>query len=158
MTCLLGWEILQLEETVFWDVFHTTVSQDLGVPKFGDRSARSEGKIFLCQQDTCIRLCILSARTVVPNLSYAYLWEYATDRLGVRENNMRIGGRHKKIKGVEMKIQKQSYEVLVYKERLMRKLSLDTPTASHIIILMLFLFVLIFCYAANVKVEINCEM
>jgi hypothetical protein len=34
---------------------------------------------------------------------------------------------------------------LVYKERLMWKLSLDPPTASHIIILMLFLFVLILC-------------
>jgi hypothetical protein len=34
---------------------------------------------------------------------------------------------------------------LVYKERLRWKLSLDPPTISHIIILMLFLFVSILC-------------
>jgi hypothetical protein len=41
--------------------------------------------------------------------------------LGVLENNIGNGGKHqkKKKKGVKMKTQKQSYEVLVYKERLM---------------------------------------
>jgi hypothetical protein len=34
---------------------------------------------------------------------------------------------------------------LVYEGRLMWKLSLDPPTTSHIIILILFLFVLILC-------------
>jgi hypothetical protein len=38
--------------------------------------------------------------------------------LRVRENNIGNGGKHKK-KGVKIKIQKQNYEVLVYKERLM---------------------------------------
>jgi hypothetical protein len=38
--------------------------------------------------------------------------------LAVRENNIGNGGNTKK-KGVKMKTQKQSYEVLVYKERLM---------------------------------------
>jgi hypothetical protein len=37
--------------------------------------------------------------------------------LGVRENN--IGNGEEKKKGVEIETQKQSYEVLVYKERLM---------------------------------------
>jgi hypothetical protein len=64
--------------------------------------------------------------------------------LGVRENNIGNGAKHTK-KGVKIKTQKQSYEVLVYKVRLMLKLSLDPPTISHIIILMLFLFVLISC-------------
>jgi hypothetical protein len=45
---------------------------------------------------------------------------------------------HKK-KRFELKRQKQSHEVLVYKERLMSMLSLDPPTTSHIITLMLFL-------------------
>jgi hypothetical protein len=36
--------------------------------------------------------------------------------LGVRENNIGDGG---KKKGVKIKTQKQSYKVLVYKERLM---------------------------------------
>jgi hypothetical protein len=62
--------------------------------------------------------------------------------LGVRENNIGNGGKHTKKKGVKIKIQKQSYEVLVYKERLM---SLNPPTTSHIIIVMLFVFVLILC-------------
>jgi hypothetical protein len=65
--------------------------------------------------------------------------------LAVRENNIRNGGKHKKKKGLKMKTQKQSYQVLVYKERLMSKLSLDLTTTSHIIILTLFLFVLILC-------------
>jgi hypothetical protein len=39
--------------------------------------------------------------------------------LGVSENNIGNGGKHKKIKGVKIKTQKQSYEVLVYKEGLM---------------------------------------
>jgi hypothetical protein len=39
--------------------------------------------------------------------------------LGVRENNIRNGGKHQKKKRVKIKAQKQSYEVLVYKERLM---------------------------------------
>jgi hypothetical protein len=66
--------------------------------------------------------------------------------LGVCENTIGNGGKHqKKKKGVKIKTQKQSYEVLVYKERLKWKLSLDPPTASHIIILMLFLFVSILC-------------
>jgi hypothetical protein len=34
-------------------------------------------------------------------------------------------------KGVKIKTQKQNYEVLVYKDRLMWKLSLDPPTTSH---------------------------
>jgi hypothetical protein len=53
----------------------------------------------------------------------------------------------KKKKGVKIETQKQSYEVSVYRERerLMCKLSLDPPTASHTIIVMLFLFVLILC-------------
>jgi hypothetical protein len=38
--------------------------------------------------------------------------------LGVRENNVRDGRKHNK-KGVKIKTQKQSYEVLVYKERRM---------------------------------------
>jgi hypothetical protein len=38
--------------------------------------------------------------------------------LGVSENNIGTGGKHKK-KGVKIKTQKQSYEVSVYKERLM---------------------------------------
>jgi hypothetical protein len=38
---------------------------------------------------------------------------------GVRENNIGSGGKHQKRKGVNVKTQKQSYEVLVYKERLM---------------------------------------
>jgi hypothetical protein len=83
--------------------------------------------------------------TVVPNLWYTYPWGYASDRLEVRENNIGNGGKHTQKKGVKLKIQKRSYEVLVYKERLMRKLSLDPPTSSHIIILMLFLFVFILC-------------
>jgi hypothetical protein len=38
--------------------------------------------------------------------------------LGVRENNIGNGGKHqKKKKGVKIKTQKQSYEVLVYKEK-----------------------------------------
>jgi hypothetical protein len=51
---------------------------------------------------------------VVPNL-----W-YAADLLRVRENNIGNGGKHqKKEKGVKIKTQEQSYEVFVYKERLM---------------------------------------
>jgi hypothetical protein len=38
--------------------------------------------------------------------------------LGVFENNIRNGGKHTHKKGVEIKTQKQSYEVLVYEERL----------------------------------------
>jgi hypothetical protein len=38
--------------------------------------------------------------------------------LGVRENNIDNGEKHTK-KGVKIKTQKQSFEVLVYKERLM---------------------------------------
>jgi hypothetical protein len=37
--------------------------------------------------------------------------------LGVRENNIGNGGKHKK-KLVKIKARKQSYEVLVYRERL----------------------------------------
>jgi hypothetical protein len=37
--------------------------------------------------------------------------------LGVHENNIGNGGKHQK-KGLKIKTQKQSYEVLVYKERL----------------------------------------
>jgi hypothetical protein len=48
---------------------------------------------------------------VIPNLQYAY-------RLGVRENNIGNGGNTKKT-GVSIKTQKQRYEVLVYKDRLM---------------------------------------
>jgi hypothetical protein len=40
------------------------------------------------------------------------------DRLGIRENNIGNGGKHRK-KGVKIKTQKQSYEVLVSKDRLM---------------------------------------
>jgi hypothetical protein len=38
--------------------------------------------------------------------------------LGVRENNIRNGGKHTK-KGLKMKTQKQSYEIWVYRERRM---------------------------------------
>jgi hypothetical protein len=42
--------------------------------------------------------------------------------LGVRENNIGNGGKHTHThthtKGIKIKTQKQSYEVLVYKERL----------------------------------------
>jgi hypothetical protein len=38
--------------------------------------------------------------------------------LGVRENNIGNGRKHKK-KDVKIKTQKQSYELLVYKDRLM---------------------------------------
>jgi hypothetical protein len=69
-------------------------------------------------------------------------WGYAKIILAMAENTK---------KGVKIKTQKQSYEVLVYTERLMWKLSLDPPTTSHIIILMLLLFVWIFCYAAIMK-------
>jgi hypothetical protein len=40
------------------------------------------------------RSCTRQARTVVPNLWYAYPWGYAADRLGVSENNIGIGGKH----------------------------------------------------------------
>jgi hypothetical protein len=39
--------------------------------------------------------------------------------LGIQENNIGNGGKHQKKKGVKIKTQKQSHEVLVYKERLM---------------------------------------
>jgi hypothetical protein len=39
--------------------------------------------------------------------------------LGARENNISNGGKHQKKKGVKIKRQKQSCEVLVYKERFM---------------------------------------
>jgi hypothetical protein len=39
--------------------------------------------------------------------------------LGLRENNIGNGGKYKKKGRVKIKTQKQSYEVLVYKERLM---------------------------------------
>jgi hypothetical protein len=39
--------------------------------------------------------------------------------LGVSENNIDNGGRHQKKKEVTIKSQKQSYEVLVHKGRLM---------------------------------------
>jgi hypothetical protein len=42
-------------------------------------------------------------------------------------------------------MQKQFYEVFVYKDSLMSKLSLDPPTTSHIINLTLILFVSILC-------------
>jgi hypothetical protein len=90
------------------------------------------------------------SRPVVLNLWYEYPWRYAEARLWVRDNNIGNGRKHKK-KCVKIKTQKQRYEVLVYKERLMWKLSLDPPTTSHIIILMLFLFVLILCQAAIIK-------
>jgi hypothetical protein len=38
--------------------------------------------------------------------------------LEVRENNIDNGGKHQKKKGLKIKTRKQSYEVLVYKERL----------------------------------------
>jgi hypothetical protein len=86
-----------------------------------------------------------SPRSVVHNLWFVYPWRYVADRLGVRENNIGNGWKRQKKKGVKIKTQKQSYEVLVYKERLMWKLSLDPPTISHIIILIMFLFALILC-------------
>jgi hypothetical protein len=46
---------------------------------------------------------------------------------GVRENNIGNGGKHKK--GVTIKTQKQGYEVLVYKGRLMLKVV--TRPAQH---------------------------
>jgi hypothetical protein len=39
--------------------------------------------------------------------------------VGVRENNTGNGGKQKKKKRAKIKTQKQSYEVLVYKDRLM---------------------------------------
>jgi hypothetical protein len=39
--------------------------------------------------------------------------------LGVYENNIGNGRKHQKKRGVKIKTQKQSYEVLVYKERFM---------------------------------------
>jgi hypothetical protein len=39
--------------------------------------------------------------------------------LGIRENNIGNGGKCQKKKAVKLKTQKQSYEALVYKERLM---------------------------------------
>jgi hypothetical protein len=39
--------------------------------------------------------------------------------LEIFENNIGNGGKHQKKKGVKIKTQKQSYEVLVYKEGLM---------------------------------------
>jgi hypothetical protein len=63
-------------------------------------------------------------------------WGYAKIILAMAENT------HTK-KLVKITTQKQSYGVLVYKQRLMWKLSLDPPTTSHLIILMPFLFVLI---------------
>jgi plasmid stability protein len=50
----------------------------------------------------------LLSRAVVSNLWYAYPWEYAKIILVMAENIK---------KGVKIKTQKQSYEVLVYKER-----------------------------------------
>jgi hypothetical protein len=76
-----------------------------------------------------------------PNLWYVYPWGYAKIILVIAENKKKIL--------VKIKTQKQSYEVL----------SLDPPTTSHIIILMLFLFVLNLCQAYIIKkIEINCEM
>jgi hypothetical protein len=60
---------------------------------------------------------VASSIPVVPNLWYAYLCWYAADRLGLRENNIGNGGKHKK--GVKIKTQKQTNEVSVYKQRLM---------------------------------------
>jgi hypothetical protein len=48
-------------------------------------------------------------RPVVPNLWYAYPWGYAKIILVMAENT--------KKKGVKIKTQKQSYEVLVHKKR-----------------------------------------
>jgi hypothetical protein len=39
---------------------------------------------------------VLHSRAVVPNLWYAYPWRYAADRLGVCENNIGNGEKHKK--------------------------------------------------------------
>jgi hypothetical protein len=39
--------------------------------------------------------------------------------LGVRENNIGNGGKKRPKRGVKIKAGKQSYEILVYKERLM---------------------------------------
>jgi hypothetical protein len=36
------------------------------------------------------------SRPVVLNLSYTHPWGYAVDRLGVHENNVGNGGKHKK--------------------------------------------------------------
>jgi hypothetical protein len=52
---------------------------------------------------------MLHPETVVPNLWYAFPWRYAKTILVMAENKGR---------GVKIKTQKQSYEVLVYKERL----------------------------------------
>jgi hypothetical protein len=61
---------------------------------------------------------INSLSIVVPNLRYAHPWGYAADRLWVKENNIGNGGKHQK-KGVKITTQKQSYEVLAYRERFM---------------------------------------
>jgi hypothetical protein len=37
---------------------------------------------------------------------------------GIRENNIGNGGKHKKKRGVKIKTQEQSYEILIYSERL----------------------------------------
>jgi hypothetical protein len=54
---------------------------------------------------------ILSFTPVVPKLLYAYPWGYVKIILVMAGSTKR--------KGVEIKTQKQSYEVLVYKEKLM---------------------------------------
>jgi hypothetical protein len=41
-------------------------------------------------------LSAIYSRPVVPNLWYAYLRGYVADRLGVSENNIGNGGKHKK--------------------------------------------------------------
>jgi hypothetical protein len=67
-------------------------------------------------------------------------WGYAKIILVMAENTKG------KKKAVKIKTQKQSYEDFgLQRERLMCKLSLDPPTTSHIIIVMLFLLVLILC-------------
>jgi hypothetical protein len=62
--------------------------------------------------------------------------------LGVSQNNIGNGGKHIK-KGVKIRTLKQSYEVLVYKEKHVKVVT--RPTHHYIIILMLFLFALILC-------------
>jgi hypothetical protein len=59
-----------------------------------------------------------TAHAVIINLWYAYPWGYEEDRLRIGEN-IGDGGKHQKKKGVKIKTPKESYEVLVYKERLM---------------------------------------
>jgi hypothetical protein len=78
------------------------------------------------------------------------------DRLGVRENNIGNGGKYKK--RVKIKTQKTKLCSVGLQRETNVKVVANPPTISHIIILMLFLIVLILCYATIKKIEINCKI